>query len=132
MPSRHNRNLRSVIALTLACVYLLFAAGASVGLAHERLGSPCHGHTIAVSDLSGLGEFAVHPQSDIHAAQGDDSGTAGHPDSVCQFCSAIVSDAGPIAPRVTVISITLEHRGSSYFGLPPAPLPRPPQSLIAL
>lgn len=132
MSSRHNRSLRSVIMTALACIYLLFAAGASLGWAHERLGSPCHGHDIAVSGLSHTGDSAVHDHSDNHTTQSDDGGTAGHADSVCQFCSAIVSDADSLAPRLIMIAAGFQDRGFSFFGQPPARLPRPPQAFIAL
>lgn len=132
MPSRHNCSLRSVITIALACIYLFFAASASLGWAHDRHGSPCHGHDIAISGLSYSGDFAAHDHSDSDTTQSDDGGTAGHADSVCQFCSAIVSDAEPIAPRLIMISAEFTDCGFSFFGQPPARLPRPPQAFIAL
>lgn len=132
MPSRHNWSLRSVITIALACIYVLFAPSASSGWAHERLGSSCHGGDIAVSGLSHSGGFAVHDHSDGYTTQSDNDGNSDHADSVCPFCSAIVRDAELIAPRLIMISAEFPVRGFSFFGQPPARLPRPPQAFITL
>lgn len=131
MPSRYNRSLRPGITIAFACFYVLFAAGLSSGGAHQRPGSPCHGHDMAVSEFSDSRDIAAHGRSDGPSTHSDDH-AADHAASACQFCSAIVGDTASTAPRRIVISAVFQDSGSRFFGQPPTPLSRPPQSFIAL
>lgn len=135
MSSRHNRSFRSVVALALACLYLLFAAGASTAFAHELPGNPCHRHDLSVSVVEAFADthkMAAHGRSDSHATQNDKGVIGGHSDFACQFCSAIVSEAGPLAPRLIAIAAVFQDCGASFLGQPPTRLSRPPRSFIAL
>lgn len=125
------RRLRSLVAVALACLYMLMAAGVSVSGAHERARGPCHGYGAAVAGLSSLADIAADNRFDKDATRSDDSGAVSHLDSSCQFCSAIVSGAQTLAPRLIVVDIPFRNPSSNLFGLFPSRLPRPPQSRIA-
>lgn len=131
MPSRYKRRLRSLVAVALAYLYMLVAAGVSVSGAHERVRSPCYGHGVAVNGLTSLADIAEHERSDSDVARSHAGGAVGHFDPGCQFCSAIVSGANTITPRFIVVDIPFQDHTSGLFGQSPPRLPRPPQSLIA-
>ncbi len=125
------RRLRSLVAVALACLYMLMTAGVSVSGANAPARSPCHGYGAAVAGLGSLADIAADNRSDKDATTSDDSGAVGHFDSGCQFCSAIVGGAHTIAPQQIAVEIPFQARSSNLFGLFPSRLPRPPQSLIA-
>jgi hypothetical protein len=129
MPSRYNRRLRSLVAIALACLYMLVVAGVSVSGAHARAQSPCHGH--AVGGLTSLPDPAVPGPFDSDAAKSHGGGAVGHLDSGCQFCSAIVNHTNMITPQFIVVDIPFQDHTSSLFGQSPPRPPRPPQFLLA-
>jgi len=131
MPSRYKRRLRSLVAVALACLYMLVAAGVAVSGAHARAQSPCHGHGVFVGGLTSLPDPAVPGPFDSDAAKSHGGGAAGHLDSGCQFCSAIVNHTNMITPRFIVVDIRLQDRATSLFGQSPPRPPRPPQFLLA-
>jgi len=125
------RRLRSLVAVALACLYMLMTAGVSVSGAHERARSPCHGYDAAVVGIASLADVAADNRFDKDATRSDERAAVGHFDTGCQFCSAIVSAAHTIAPRLIAADIPFQGGSSNLFGQFPSRLPRPPQSPIA-